>query len=75
MDIWFSCAQPGSVVKNKPPRKAVAENLGTFMPICCFSLIFISFYIYIYAGYLSELVVCDEYNKICRERGYQVSSL
>ena len=26
-----------SVVKNKPPRKAVAENLGTLMPICCFS--------------------------------------
>ena len=30
------------LVKNKPPRKAVAENLGTFMPICCFSLIFLS---------------------------------
>ena len=59
--IWFSCAQSGSVVKNKPPGKAVAENLGTFMPDCFvfFSLIFI------YTGYLSELVVYDEYNKIC----------
>ena len=33
----------GSVVKNKPPRKASAENLGTFMPTCCFCFIFISF--------------------------------
>ena len=34
------------LVNNKPPRKALAENVGTFMPTCCFSLIFIS-YIYI----------------------------
>ena len=26
----------------------LAENLGPFMPTCCFSLIFISLYIYIY---------------------------
>ena len=38
----------GSVVKNKPTRKAEAENVGTFMPTCCFSLICISIYIYIY---------------------------
>ena len=51
--IWMSlcelCFYPRSVVKNKPPRKASAKNLGTFMPICSFSWIFISFvYIYIY---------------------------
>ena len=40
------CFYPRSVVKYKPPRKASAENLGTFMPTCYFSLIFIS-YIYI----------------------------
>ena len=34
------------IYKNKPPRKAIAENLGPFMPTCCFSLIFISLYIY-----------------------------
>ena len=33
-------------VKNKPPRKALAENLGAFKPTCYVSLIFIS-YIYI----------------------------
>ena len=42
------CFYPRSVVKNKPLRKASAENLGTFMPTC-FSSIFISF-IYIYMG-------------------------
>ena len=36
------------VVKNKPPRKALVENLGPFMPACCFSLIFYQFFIYIY---------------------------
>ena len=36
------CFYPRSVVKNKPPRKALAGNMGPFMP-ACFSLIFISF--------------------------------
>ena len=35
--IYILCFYPRSVVKNKPPRKASAENLGTFMPACCFS--------------------------------------
>ena len=26
------CFYPRSVVKNKPPRKALGENLGPFMP-------------------------------------------
>ena len=44
------------VVKNKPPRKAIAENLGPFMPTCCFSLIFISFiYIYRYRCVITRL--------------------
>ena len=36
------------VLRINPPRNAVAENLGTFMPNCCFSLIFIS---YIYTSF------------------------
>ena len=36
------CFYPRSVVKYKPPRKATAENLGTFIPACYFSLIFIT---------------------------------
>ena len=45
---------PHSVVKNKPPRKALAENSGPFKPTCCVSLIFISFiYIYVYIPSIS----------------------
>ena len=40
-------------VKNKPQRKASAKKFRTFMPTCCFSLIFVIYiykYIYIRPG-------------------------
>ena len=50
--IYIYIYYPCSVVKNKPQRKVWGENLGTFMPTCCFSLIFISFiYIYIWDNF------------------------
>ena len=53
------CFYPRLVVKNNPPRKAVAESLGTFMPNCCFSLIFIS-YIYISISFCrGDMFLCD----------------
>ena len=42
-----NCFYPRSVVKNNPPRKAVAKNLGNFMLTCCFSFNFLRIYIYI----------------------------
>ena len=40
-----NCFYPRSVLRNNPPRNAVAENqFGNFKPTCCFSLIF-SFYL------------------------------
>ena len=50
LSVYISIYIYSSVVKNKPPRKALAENLGPFMPTCCFSLIFISF-IHIYRAF------------------------
>ena len=45
------------LLRINPQRKASAENVGTFMPVCCFSLIFIS---YIYMCVCVCVCVCVE---------------
>ena len=50
-------------IKNKPPRKASTENLGTFTPTCCFSLIFISFI---------NIYICNRVNMAAQSLPFRV---
>ena len=60
MNCVFTLVHPRSVVKNKPPRKALAENLDDLLCQLVFSLIFISFiYIYIYIGPWQKQPRCE----------------